>query len=107
MKHLGLDWDGTATDFPKPFSILAQLFDRTIIITVNPTVTVEKVSELLGLEQSKIEVVICPTDHLQRYADWKADQCELLAVTIMFDDDGSVVDSCRDRGIPVIGVAYG
>ncbi len=102
---IGLDWDGTISDYPDSFSFLASLFSRCVIITVNDEITQELASSTLHIDISKITVEICPPDSIEKYQDWKANICLAHKVDIMFDDDSDVVLACLNKGIRAITVS--
>jgi hypothetical protein len=101
---IGLDWDGTVSDYSDAFAFLASRFDAAIIITVNDEITTEIAAKTLKLEQDAITVEICPSERLEDSHHWKAEICVKYSVAIMFDDDPNVILACKKQGIHAINV---
>jgi hypothetical protein len=99
---LGLDWDGVISHFPKEMIFLASKFRRVVVITLNQSVTPERVNEVLQSTDSLL--AICPSDRREDYSAWKAEMCHLHSVALMIDDDGFVVSECRSQGIRCLAV---
>jgi hypothetical protein len=102
---LGLDWDGTVSDYPLGFAFLAGLFSKCVIITINDEITPDLASSTLNIEIDKVTVEICTHEHLENYQEWKANRCVAHQVDLMFDDDPGVVLACINRGIRAITVS--
>ncbi|RKZ53225.1 MAG: hypothetical protein DRR08_27560 [Candidatus Parabeggiatoa sp. nov. 2] len=102
---IGLDWDGTVSDYSAAFSFLATLFQSVVIITLNDTITPGIAANTLSLEEKPLKVEICPDDRLGTHHEWKAEICVKQGVDIMFDDDPDVVLACHKRGIHAITVS--
>lgn len=102
---IGLDWDGTISDYPTGFAFLAHLFSKCIIITVNGEITQELAASTLEIDVDKVVVKICSHDDIENYAHWKAETCLAHHVDIMFDDDPDVVLACLNKGIRAINVS--
>jgi hypothetical protein len=99
---LGLDWDGVISHFPREMKILASKFSRTVVITLNRSVTYILAAETL--RNAEVHVEICPDDRRDDYAAWKAEMCLKHNVTLLLDDDGYVVIECRSREIPALAI---
>jgi hypothetical protein len=102
---IGLDWDGTVSDYSAAFSFLVTLFKSAVIITLNDTITPEIAASTLNLEEKLVKVEICPEERLETYEEWKAEICVKHCVDIMFDDDPDVVLACHELGIHAITVS--
>lgn len=102
---IGLDWDGTVSDYPDGFSFLVSLFFKCVIITVNSEITQAFASSTLNADVNSVIVEVCPRDNLENYQDWKVDICLAHQVDIMFDDDADVVLACLNKGIRAITVS--
>ena len=101
---IGLDWDGTVSDYSAAFSFLVTLFQSVVIITVNDEITPAIATNTLNLGTKLVKVEICPDEYLNTYFQWKAEICVKHEVDIMFDDDPKVVLACHKRGIHAIMV---
>ncbi len=101
---LGLDWDGTVSDYKTEFALLASRFDSVVIITLNNQITPQLAAATLNLDQTLVSVEICPDLRLDDYGHWKTEICRKHSIVIMFDDDRYVIGQCRSSGIAVIGV---
>lgn len=101
---LGLDWDGVISHFPEEIKILARKFSRVVIITLNRTITPERVMTAFADIPAEYFLEICPDDKRDDYAAWKAETCRRHKVSLMIDDDGYVVMECRSLGIPTLAV---
>lgn len=102
---IGLDWDGTVSDYSTAFSFLVTLFQSVIIITVNDEITPAIATKTLNLGLKLVKVEICPDEHLDTYSQWKAEICVKHGVDIMFDDDPNVISACHKQGIHAIMVS--
>lgn len=105
---LALDWDGTVTAHAGALAVLAQRFDRVVIVTMNDTVTASMAAAALSYAESRIAVEICPDNQdmdFDGYAVWKARTCQAHGVRLMIDDDPGVVSACRSAGVPALLVA--
>ncbi len=101
---LGLDWDGTLTDYAPAFAKVAALCTHVVIITLNREITLEMAASELSLSSDRIRVCVCPDDRFDDYDHWKSEQCILHHVSVMFDDDPCVIDRCLSIGVAAIGV---
>lgn len=101
---LGLDWDGTVSDYQGAFALLSSLAGMVVIVTVNETVTASIAAKTLMISIDRIKVCICPDDRLTDYPRWKAEQCIQHGVLVMFDDDPAVIDCCIAMGVMAVGV---
>lgn len=99
---LGLDWDGVISHFPREMQILSSKFSRTVVITLNRTITYILAAE--ALRNAEVRVEVCPDDRRDDYAAWKAEMCIRHNVSLLLDDDGYVVIECRSREIPALAV---
>jgi hypothetical protein len=99
---LGLDWDGVISHFPREMQILSAKFSRTVVITLNRTITYVLAAE--ALRNAEVRVEICPDNRREDYATWKAEICLKHKVALLLDDDGYVVIECRSRDIPTLAV---
>ncbi len=104
---LGLDWDGVISHFPEELNILAAKFSRVAVITLNRTITLERVMAAFAGVQAEFILEHCPDDKRDEYAAWKAEACRRHKVSLMIDDDGYVVMECRSLGIPTLAVNAG
>jgi len=105
QRVIGLDWDGTVSDYSAAFAFLATLFDSVVIITVNDEITPEIASQTLKLTEKTVNVEICPDNRLGTASEWKAEICVKYGVDIMFDDNPDIVLACHKRGIRAITVS--
>ena len=99
---IGLDWQGVATHFDKAFSCLIDKYDLCVIITLEKNLTIESVANFLNVDQSKIQVEICPAERNFSYEKWKAEICIKYNVELVFDDDPHVVMECQRQNINAI-----
>lgn len=102
---IGLDWDGTVSDYSDAFAFLASRFDSVIIITVNDEITPKMASQTLKINEDFIQVIICPDERVEDYHQWKAEICVKYDVAIMFDDDPNVILACKKQRIHAITVS--
>jgi len=101
---IGLDWDGTVSDYSDAFAFLASRFNSAIIITLNEGITTAMAAKTLKLEKGAITVEICPDERVADSHQWKAEICVKYDVAIMFDDDPNVILACKKQGIHAITV---
>jgi len=101
---IGLDWDGTVSDYSEAFAFIVQLFDSIVIITVNDEMTTNIAANTLKIPSNRVTVKICPNERLDTHEQWKAEICVAFSVDIMFDDNPDVVLACKKRGIHAITV---
>jgi hypothetical protein len=99
---LGLDWDGVISHFPEEMIFLASKFNHVVVITLNHTVTLKRVREVLQKKNCLLE--ICPDDRRENYTVWKAEVCKQHSIALMIDDDGFVVSECRSQGVRCLAV---
>lgn len=100
--RLGLDWDGTISCYGPELSQLARQARRVAVITVNDEITAVRAANALGIEVQRVDVVVCPDEHIERYDLWKAEVCLALQIDLMIDDDARVASACWAAGIPAL-----
>ena len=99
---VGFDWDGTISAYPDAMRLLAQRFDRCVVITLNDDITPEDARRILGVPHVIVEA--CPYSRTD-FAEWKVERCRAHKVSLMVEDDPAFAAACERAGIPVLLVA--
>ncbi|WP_223788208.1 hypothetical protein [Marinicella meishanensis] len=102
---LALDWEETTSDYPLAFKVLAERFERVIIVTVNDDLTTAEACECLHRSPDTLKIFCCPDEWIVDVPGWKSTVCLEQQVALMFDDSPDVVRACHKKGINAICVS--